>query len=78
MSWNSFPNKSFTKQTPFSKSFVTNANKKSSKHVYFKDYLELVRGIEPPTCGLRYRCSAIEPHQHIYEDGISDPVFTLL
>ena len=26
--------------------------------------LELVTGVEPATCGLRYRCSAIEPHQH--------------
>ena len=25
--------------------------------------MELVTGVEPATCGLRYRCSAIEPHQ---------------
>jgi hypothetical protein len=25
--------------------------------------MELVRGIEPPTCGLQNRCSAIELHQ---------------
>ena len=27
------------------------------------DSVELVTGVEPATCGLRYRCSAIEPHQ---------------
>lgn len=40
--------------------------------------MELVVGIEPTTCGLRYRCSAIEPHQHICEGGISDPRFRFI
>ena len=31
------------------------------------DFLELARGIEPPTCGLQNRCSAIELRQ---PDGI--------
>ena len=30
--------------------------------------VELVKGIEPPTCGLRYRCSTFEPHQHIQKE----------
>lgn len=29
--------------------------------------MELVTGFEPTTRGLRYRCSAVEPHQHIYK-----------
>ena len=28
--------------------------------------LELVTGFEPTTRGLRYRCSAVEPHQLLY------------
>ena len=31
-------------------------------------FLELVTGFEPTTRGLRYRCSAVEPHQHIYKN----------
>lgn len=27
------------------------------------DFMELARGIEPPTCGLQNRCSAIELRQ---------------
>ena len=30
--------------------------------------MELVTGVEPATCGLRYRCSAIEPHQHCFHN----------
>ena len=29
----------------------------------FGAFLELVTRVELATCGLRYRCSAIEPHQ---------------
>ena len=36
------------------------------KHRITAAFLELVTGFEPTTRGLRYRCSAVEPHQLFY------------
>lgn len=38
--------------------------KKKDLSVFF---LELVKGIEPPTPSLRMKCSTIEPHQHFLQ-----------
>ncbi len=48
---------------------VARAGEESSSSASYKevgslaDFLELARGIEPPTCGLQNRCSAIELRQ---------------
>ena len=39
------------------------------KHRITAAFLELVTGFEPTTRGLRYRCSAVEPHQHCTEQS---------
>ena len=44
--------------------YINKNSLKTAENSFKAASVELVTGFEPTTRGLRYRCSAVEPHQH--------------